>query len=1658
MMNIPPDELALLQELYDRGLFLQAHARAERLGPYKDWRGAAARVFAGRLGKVLGATRLSNAHHYFAWREHPEDPQALYFYALSLIVRRDPWRILKFLRAHGELEHANPDIHSSWIALHATTLARVRDFEAAETWMRRAEKAHPDHPWLAVEWAEIYEIEDRIDDALAAAKRSLEMQAWYRPGIHAYAHLLTLKDRLEEATAFLEEAARHNEAPSIWMVLAGLHAERQRHRDALACYDRYAVRAVLQDEITGRQLAAMRCDAYCMLEEFETAAKHARLAKTKYYTQLAERLEKPDSPRRKVALPVGFVRQHHLTCAPATFAALADFWKIPIDHLQLAQQVTYDGTPSCVERAWAEDNGWIVREFTVTLDSARALLDRGIPFTLHTADVTSGHAQAVIGYDELRGTFQIRDPNIRHYLEFNSEKLLENQRASGPHGMVLLPERDAAKLDGVELPDQSPLDRGYRLQRALLKHDREAAWVELRAIERESPGHRLAHLARLTLAAYDEDRSQRLAAYEELLKLFPDHARFLLGKLDGLRDLARPTERVELLARLAATHEDPVFAQQYAEELRQDTAQHTRALELLHRANRRRPYDALTHHIHADLLWSRREYADALDLYRMAVCLDDKNEHFVEAYFLAARHLKKTEDALRFLRDRVQRYGKQSSQPLRTLFWALEIVGLPDQGFDELDMGFKHRHDDAELMLFAAEVHARYGHFERAEQFLRAAKGKCRRAAWLRSAAELEGLRSDPAAALELWKLVADIAPLDLGAQRALAQCLAETQGRAASLEHLRALAERFPHHLGVQAVRIEWMRQEPAQDAEPCIRHMSELDPQNVWARQQLAWNLYDQRRLDEAFAEAEAVRKLNPSAPACTFLFGSLCQRAGRIPEARAAFKETLMLSVEETGALARLMEISDTPEERQEAILFFYGELVRQVTQGDGLLAFRQHARGILSDEEILAKLREAHASRPDLWHSWSALVRQFLDMDRAREALETAREASERFPLMARVWLDRANACRANKDESGEIDALQQAYQIGARWGAAARQLADAYSRKSDWAKAREMLEAAAARDPLDPANHGMLAEALWNLGEKEAALARIERAVLIEPGYEWAWSMLRQWSEAAGQPQRAAEGARALAQRRPGEARSWLVLAKMLAPDANAEERLTALDQALKLNPRIGDAHDLRAETLAALQRWEDALAACKPTVYGDRPPLELRGRAAWIKAEAGRLPDAITDLRALLAEAPEYAWGWYHLVRWLYRGEDNKAFLDAAETFARLDPASPLAQGYLGDARLRAKDRAGAKAAFERAIAIDPNYSFSFSSLFDMKLEDNNLDGARDVLAQMPDPEANPSALTRAVRLAAHSKDESAALAALRKLAESSAPSRGYLDDALHALEKPGWARQANKILEELAEAKDAPPFVAEIVVERLAKRRMWAEAARLASRLLDQGEAGARAASELLSAMAEANARDPLLNFIEQHRHPLHLNTVTWGYAGYALATVREYGRCIHWLNDWSKRAGVEPWMLSNLALAQAYLGQYQAAAETGRGALALPADHTTSIHGIWVALHESLEGNTAAAEPLLKNLDAKNLKPFSRFLLILATVALEAAQSGRTASGRAFESMRSKLAEARRLEPKFQRDSIQRGLYLRCLKCVAQSRGGLFGWLWYAYYRCAA
>src|SRR5262249_21329994 len=179
--------------------------------------------------------------------------------------------------------------------------------------------------------------------------------------------------------------------------------------------------------------------------------------------------------------------------------------------------------------------------------------------------------------------------------------------------------------------------------------------------------------------------------------------------------------------------------------------------------------------------------------------------------------------------------------------------------------------------------------------------------------------------------------------------------------------------------------------------------------------------------------------------------------------------------------------------------------------GLLAFPQQPASRRAPDELLAVLRRALEARPDLWHARSAVVRQLLNMRRLDEADEAARKAVARFPLLPRLWFDLALVCDAKQDRAGEVEALQQALHISPNWGVVLRRLSEVHERDGKPEEARAALEQAVARAPLDCGNHGWLADLLWRQGAKEAALERVQHALRLEPGYEWAWNALREWA-------------------------------------------------------------------------------------------------------------------------------------------------------------------------------------------------------------------------------------------------------------------------------------------------------------------------------------------------------------------------------------------------------------------------------------------------------------------------------------------------------------------------------------------------------------------
>jgi cellulose synthase operon protein C len=1655
---VPAAALEEIRELYERGLYLQAHALGQPFGPLEQWAGTDARVLAGRLAMQLGGDKLARRLHLSAWRQDRRHPEACYYRATALLQRRGPLPAWDFLRRRGDMPEAPPATRADWLALHANVTGLLRDFDAAESWLARADELAPGRAWILVERSVLLEREDRCEEALAAVRQALDARPWFRPAVQSAAHLLQLLERDREALDLLVDAAGRLESPHVLVQLALLQTELGLHDDARRSYERFGELAILAGEDGRRWVAARLADVACFAGDLGRAAEEARrVAGDPFYEALAKRLAEGPGGHRRVQLPVGFVRQHHKTCSPATLAALSRFWDMPAEHLEIAAEICYDGTPAHSERRWAEEHGWLAREFRVTRDSARALLDRGVPFTLTLVEADFAHLEGAIGHDTARDTLLVRDPSLRYFGEHPAEAFLQRYRATGPRGMAMAPRARAELLDGIDLPDAPLYDRLYQLQRALDGHDRAAAQRAYEGLRAEAPGHRLTWHAARVLAQYDANPTEILAAVEGLLGLFPDDAPLQLAKVGCLRELARRDERLEFLRGLCAKKGcDPVLYEVYGRELSADARAHGAAVRLLRRCLRFRPTHPSAYHALANVLWMQRRFEEALPLYRWAACLQDHDELFARDYFSAARALRQTDAALAFLRGRYRRFGARSGWPARTLFWALEQTGDVRQAMAVLEEALALRPEEGDLLLFAAQTRAAYGEDRAAADLLAAAEGKCRRASWLRTAAWLALGRTDRAEALRLWREVLAVEPLAVDAHREVALLLAETDGQSAAVEHLRAACARFPHHYGLHVAWIEWLRAEGAAAQEPALRHLLEIHPADAWARRELALALAAQGRFDEAFAELETAAALDPTFPACHTVRGRVCSLAGRREESRAAYREAIRLSVDSEPAIAALVGEAQTQAERREALALVEQELVRQVVFGGGLLAYRDFARYTLDPEELLASLRRGLEARPDLWQAWSAVINQLAEASKLDEALDLARQATTRFPLLPSIWLDLALVCRARRDGPGEAEALRQALQINPSWGAAARQLAAAHHRDGRTPEARAALEDVIRRNPLEAANHGSLAELLWQTGEREAALERIQQALRLDPGYDWGWGALRDWAQQLAKPEAAEQVARDLAARRGGEARSWLMLARTLRRPEDLEERLAALDRALALSARLPEAHDLRAELLAQAGRFDEARSACDAPVWQGQPPLILRGRAAWVEAQRGDVPAAAAQMRAVLDIDPDYWWGWEQLAGWRRQLGDQAGYLQAAEALVRLAPQDSISYGYLGDARRQGGDRAAARAAFERAVDLAPAYPFGALALFDLQLEDGDVDDAAVTLGGLRGQVDGDDVRLAAVRLEVERGDEDAAREALVELCSSPGAARWSVEAAVRALQEAGWDDAADEALGQALDNPEVSPQAAVVWAKRRTAQGDDQVPGRVEA-LLERGEAGRMALVGHVEALAEVGRVVELRDCLHRHEDRLRGDNLSWGAVGYALATVGAYGGVAGWLGDYKDRAGLSPWMLSNLVIALRALGRDEEAAAVSRRALELPPDGTAVYNRIWLALDDALAGRAPAADPL-DGASPQAFDPTHRFLAELlrgVTVVQRAAPADRP---RAFAEARRQLAAAAvRSTPLVQDRPAVRRAYRRCVRRLARDRGGLVGllWGWYRWLR---
>lgn len=1570
-----------VEALYDKGLYLQAYQLGTQIAPITKWQSAKGRVMAGRLGANLGAQRLALVMHNLAFRENPNDPESRYFYVWSVLNRKgiyDAW--VQFSKFDQDWD-SDLETLSDWYSMKAYLLGAMRDFEPAEAALRDALDLTPERAWTWVQASSLYHFQDRHDKSLEAVLHALELSPFYRPAVQAAATHLVQSDRLDEALKLLSDASNVLESGDVFAQLASLQLELNQYDEArknfLRVREFYPLVHLSKDKSKWLEAALADVAYYC--QEYDEAIRLAEESNSEYYKRIAAELKKGTEGHKEVILPVGFVRQHHVTCAPATLTAIANYWKLPVHHLEIAEEICYDGTPGHSERKWASENGFYAREFRVTWETLVALLDRGVPFTLTTIDSGSGHLQGCIGYDSLRRTIFVRDSNTRFEVEYRIDEFIEHYRSTGPRGMVLVPTAERHRLDGIELPDAEIYDRYHELELALQAHKRNDEAARLLAeMQAKWPEERLTLFAKRSVAAYDGNQFSLYEAYESLVKSYPDDVNLTLGMAYTLQELGRISEKVELLKTFMAKRPDPLIVSEYAKELSNDSRELKKTEEMARLAVRYRPSDGACYELLANTLWTKGEKARALELYRFATCVSDKDELLARSYFSASRSAGQTESALKFLQGRVEANGRKSSMPHRTLALAYDLLDQHDKLFATLDKAIEVHPKDGDLLLVAARICLSYGKWNNAQKLLEKAKSVVKETQWLRTAATWYLQKGENSNALKLWKRLLAKEPLAGDAIRMVANLLELTEGEAAAIAFSKAYVAKFPFHYQTRLTRIEWAKRESNKVLEQTIRELLETYADDAWARRELAICLLSQKRFAEAIDQAELGCKLEPSNPASFGILAHCYSGNNDLKKAEANFKKALKLSVDYDTAIDGLLDLCNSKRERTKVLDFVLQELRSQVVHGDGVLAFRNRAADTYSPEQLEVIFEEFLKARPDLWQSWSAIVQHYLDTKQTEKSAQLVEKAIKKFPLLPRFWMLRAQVYEQREDSKGEIQSLKSALTINPSWPEAWRCLAISFIEQEDFVQAEKSLQRGLRVDPTDCTLLLTLAKLHWQQKQQKEAVAEIQKIVEISPGYQVAWDLLQDWSREIRNPELPIQVARKLTEDRPDESRSWLILAELLDAPDKAEERLRVLDRALECNPKNIEAIGLKAWQLGELGRYDDALKACEPKIFASRIPFDLRCRKAQIVAMQGEIDKAIELLKQVTKEDSEFAWAWSLLCDW-YRNLDRiEEYHHAAQQLARIRPNVSISHGYMYDSLMKLEREKEAIEALKSAFRVDPSYMFAVRRLIEHYCKEGQFDEAEVVCRKSNGHIPGYYSLAFSARVAREQGNIPLFHENVEAMIRSAADDNTVYDDAFAGLKQEeftGLVAILDRYLLDETAALSVGYFWGfytssicgpSLFFQQLSTRKMTEQNWEFA-------------VLSIFDKKLDFPWKDSLNNFIESEKSRLFKLDRTWLAIGHYWFIEERYGESTEWLSEWESRSnGLEALFWNSISFRE--LKQWERGVQALEKVMSQPPSDIVRIAKIWYILDLILAERFKEAIDLFSEIDPDSLSKFYR------------------------------------------------------------------------------
>lgn len=458
---------------------------------------------------------------------------------------------------------------------------------------------------------------------------------------------------------------------------------------------------------------------------------------------------------------------------------------------------------------------------------------------------------------------------------------------------------------------------------------------------------------------------------------------------------------------------------------------------------------------------------------------------------------------------------------------------------------------------------------------------------------------------------------------------------------------------------------------------------------------------------------------------------------------------------------------------------------------LLLLRAGASGDLGDtRSALASIAEARALDPSSAESWLAEVPIRVRMRELGPASAAADKALALAPKSADAWYQKGTIAHL-KGELAEAVSLYdraiaaQADHIEARV-ARAGLLID-LQRHADAAKELTEAKRLSPREPRVAYLRALLAEREGRVADAKAGLNEV--TALLDPvpvdyiRFRPQLLMLNGLAHFSLDEREKAKPYLELLQRSQGQGPASKLLAQIYLGEKNPVRAGEVLDTYLRGRPNDAQAIALLATALMAQGQTAKASSLMQDALRQNDAP-QFRSILGLSLLGGGHVANAKPELEAAFKRDPSQIQAGVALVSLYQQARDHTQALAVAGTLAKQRPNDPAILTILGNARQRAGDAAGARAAFEQALKASPDSVAARLHLARIDLQARAYDAAEARLAEV-------------LKMQERNLDAMIEMATLGQL-------RGQPDEALR------WLQRAS----ELAGPRDTRPGLAMVAFQ----------------------------------------------------------------------------------------------------------------------------------------------------------------------------------------------------------------------------------------------------